>query len=151
ACVSELVVSLAFGFIAEDTVGFCGFFKAIFGLGISGVLVGVILNGELSVRSFNFGARRRAFYTEDFVIIALFGHDERVRMEGALANGTDAVCDKGAGDGPMGARENKKENNVRADRYPPAIFCQGRAKKYHAGVRGVSQRTRRLATTARHV
>ncbi len=60
AGVAELIVALAFVGVGEHLVGFGRFLELLFGLGVAGVAVGVILHRQLAVGAFDLVAVRRS-------------------------------------------------------------------------------------------
>ncbi len=66
---TELVVGGAFLCIGEHRVGFGQFLEFVFGLLVTGIFIGMILNGQATIRLFNFGIARVTVDFEYFVII----------------------------------------------------------------------------------
>jgi len=68
--VAEAVVSGALLLVAEDGVSLAALFEALFAFFVAGIAVGVILQRQLAIGALDFGIRRAAADSENFVIIA---------------------------------------------------------------------------------
>jgi len=68
--VAEAIVGSALVAVGEDGVSLGGFLEAVFGCGVAGIAVGVVLHGELAVGAFDFLLAGGSFYTENFVVVA---------------------------------------------------------------------------------
>ena len=67
---TEAIVAGAFLRIGQDAVRLGALLEALFRVGIVGVAIRMILQGELAVGALDLLLARRTGYTQDFVIIA---------------------------------------------------------------------------------
>ena len=72
ACVSKLIVTLTFLWVAQHFVGFSSFFKVFFRYFITGIFVGMKFNSFLTIRFFYFFSRGGLRYAKHFIIISFF-------------------------------------------------------------------------------
>src|SRR5208283_4163712 len=69
---AEFVILLALIGVAENLVGLIDLLEALLAVLVVGIDVGMVFAGELAVRAFDFGRRRAALDTQDFIIVAKF-------------------------------------------------------------------------------
>src|SRR5207253_2979406 len=74
AGVPEGVVALPLAGVAQDFVGLVDLLEADLGLGVIGIAVGMVLEGELAVGALQLLTARALRYPEDLVVIALDRH-----------------------------------------------------------------------------
>jgi hypothetical protein len=83
--VSELIVSLALGWVGKDFVGFSGFLKATFRIRVGIIAIRVVLVCGAAIRLLELLGRHLPRYAQNLVIISLgfcrHGHTSRVQSE----------------------------------------------------------------------
>ncbi len=69
---TEAVVARALLAVGEDRVGLAALLEALFGPGIVGIAVGMVLQRELAIGALDFLVVRRAADAQHFVVIAFY-------------------------------------------------------------------------------
>src|SRR5687768_4134403 len=66
----KTVVARSFLRITEHAIGFGGFLELLFGLGITGIFIGMMLYCKLPIGAFDFLIRAGVGYPQHFVIVS---------------------------------------------------------------------------------